>query len=567
MKKIFLFLITISLLLNIVGCSKSAPENSNQIINVSEENVSDYILASDNGQLALFNIQGEELDSLSLSSGKKSNFIYTMDTGNTYAKSLQNMEYIPNILYAVDKSNGRLYILKVDKKEIKEIDKKSLREKNIDKIVAYNGLFFYSVKAKNMWSNKYSFIKNEREKMNGIIDYDASLPVERSRPLSTYILLENYSDLFLDATGIKKNLKKEDFDKFQTTKLHRKTFELPCDADDWTANNKYIYFFYEDHMGEYILEKDQVGLYYGAKETVKSAYIDGRFKKVLTLNNFGGSFTQKSLLFELNYKNNRITRSIEIEEQNPLGLSVDKGQFIHMIFKSSESNEGSYAKLKTLKYKDYSDFANIPLKYMPTEVKSHNSFVYLFNPYEEHFLIGSAGSSSLSKYRKTYDNINYTNLLLVDFNNQDDYIYDSDGRYVNEENNLINADNELINSNRNKINKYGQLLDQYGRAVNSNGELIDKYNNVINESGNIVKHTKGEDGLFRDSLGRVVNEKGEYLIQNEEGDWILPIIEDEPIKGYYDENGKFVIDAEYLKKYPDAYTKLQEQQGDSNKKK
>ena len=266
-----------------------------------------------------------------------------MDTGNTYAKSLQNMEYIPNILYAVDKSNGRLYILKVDKKEIKEIDKKSLREKNIDKIVAYNGLFFYSVKAKNMWSNKYSFIKNEREKMNGIIDYDASLPVERSRPLSTYILLENYSDLFLDATGIKKNLKKEDFDKFQTTKLHRKTFELPCDADDWTANNKYIYFFYEDHMGEYILEKDQVGLYYGAKKTVESVYIDGRFKKVLTLNNFDGSFTQKSLLFELNYKNNRITRSIEIEEQNPLGLSVDKGQFIHMIFKSSESNEGSYA--------------------------------------------------------------------------------------------------------------------------------------------------------------------------------------------------------------------------------
>ena len=37
---------------------------------------------------------------------------------------------------------------------------------------------------------------------------------------------------------------------------------------------------------------------------------------------------------------------------------------------------------------------------MPTEVKSHNSFVYLFNPYEEYFLIGSAGSSSLSKYRK-----------------------------------------------------------------------------------------------------------------------------------------------------------------------
>ena len=53
MKKIFLFIITISLLLNIVGCSKSAPENPNQIINVSEENVSDYILASDNGQSTL----------------------------------------------------------------------------------------------------------------------------------------------------------------------------------------------------------------------------------------------------------------------------------------------------------------------------------------------------------------------------------------------------------------------------------------------------------------------------------------------------------------------------------
>ena len=41
-----------------------------------------------------------------------------------------------------------------------------------------------------MWSNKYSFIKNEKEKMNGIIDYDKSSSRKKQTFINLYIVRE-----------------------------------------------------------------------------------------------------------------------------------------------------------------------------------------------------------------------------------------------------------------------------------------------------------------------------------------------------------------------------------------
>ena len=144
-------------------------------------------------------------------------------------------------------------------------------------------------------------------------------------------------------------------------------------------------------------------------------------------------------------------------------------------------------------------------------------------------------------------------------------MYDDNGRLVNEEGRLINRDNELIDEGLNRVNRYGQKINEYGKAINEDGELIDRYNNVINEKGNIIRYVMGSDGLYRNSFGRVVNEHGQELVQDEEGNWVLPKEpEREPIRGYYDENGEFIIDPEYLEKYPDAYDYLDEYLNQNN---
>ena len=127
------------------------------------EKTADYILTSKQGSIVLCNLAGEIIDRLDLEGSKKSDFLYAIDQGQTFAKSLQNA-YIPNILYAADKSNGRLYIIKVTDKKLEKIETKSLKEKGFTKIYGYNGILFYSVNEKGSFSQKPTILKPEKEK-------------------------------------------------------------------------------------------------------------------------------------------------------------------------------------------------------------------------------------------------------------------------------------------------------------------------------------------------------------------------------------------------------------------
>ena len=122
-------------------------------------------------------------------------------------------------------------------------------------------------------------------------------------------------------------------------------------------------------------------------------------------------------------------------------------------------------------------------------------------------------------------------------------------------------DGTLVNKDGERVNRYMQQVNIHGHAINDKGELIDRYNNVIDENGNIIKYVLGKDGFYRNSNGVYVNAVGTPLVQNEEGEWIDPDIEiDEPITGHYDENGNFIIDADYLERHPNAYEKLEQSQ-------
>lgn len=560
-KAVIIFFSITFLFTSCTGKSGKNSQANNMISAGYSEKTADYILTSKQGSIVLCNLAGEIIDRLDLEGSKKSDFLYAIDQGQTFAKSLQNA-YIPNILYAADKSNGRLYIIKVTDKKLEKIETKSLKEKGFTKIYGYNGILFYSVNEKGkLFAKKPTILKPEKEKNSGVADFYQTIVVNKDRPLTTYIYVENYSDIYFKETGINNMIESSEKSLLAKTKINKETFEIPCLADDWVANEKYVYFFYKGYMGQLYLEDNKVGLYYGGDTTKKSIYWGGRFKKVLSLNNFGGDNSEKSLLFELDYKNMKINRAIEIEGKSPIDMALDKGNYIAIAMKNDQESEGSYSKIKVLSYKDYSDVTTIPLKYMPSKILAHNGYVYAFNPYEEYFFIGQITSNNMSKYSKVIDNVNYSDILLVDFYKYDDYLYDGNGRYVNENGQLINADNELIDSNNNRINKYGQRLDEYGRAINDKGQLIDRFGNIIDENGKIIEYTKGEDGYYRNKYGQIVDEQGNVLVQNEEGEWVLPKkAEDDIIQGYYDENGRFIIDPSYLKKHPDAYEKLEQQQ-------
>ena len=192
--------------------------------------------------------------------------------------------------------------------------------------------------------------------------------------------------------------------------------------------------------------------------------------------------------------------------------------------------------------------------------------IYLFNPYEDYFLIGAIGSSDFSEVKKsaTDENRKYTDIFLANRPYINDYYYDDDGRLVNRENFFINSDGELVDENNDRINKYGQRIDEKGRAINKAGEFIDKYNNIIDEKGNVIKYIQNKDGNYYNSKGQLVDSDGTVLVRNEIGDYVRPevLIEEQggiQITGHYDEYGNFIIDKDVLEKYPDAYTIWQEQ--------
>ena len=136
------------------------------------------------------------------------------------------------------------------------------------------------------------------------------------------------------------------------------------------------------------------------------------------------------------------------------------------------------------------------------------------------------------------------------FSNGDKY----EGDFKNDkiDGKLLDYRGNYINEYSQKINKYGQILDAYGRAVNSKGELVDKYNNIIDENGVIIQYTMQKDGYYRSATGKIVDETGKAMIQQEDGTYIKDVEEIPPLEWHYDENGQPVINADYLEKYPDA---------------
>ena len=121
-------------------------------------------------------------------------------------------------------------------------------------------------------------MKPEKEKNSGVADFYQTIVVNKDRPLTTYIYVENYSDIYFKETGINNMIESSEKSLLAKTKINTETFEIPCLADDWVANEKYVYFFYQGYMGQLYLENDKVGLYYGGDRQEKHI-LNGRFKR------------------------------------------------------------------------------------------------------------------------------------------------------------------------------------------------------------------------------------------------------------------------------------------------
>lgn len=561
-KKTYIVLLLFISLVLLTSCGQKEETIDNIVSNDTNSNLPSYILTNPTGVISLFDLKGDLIEELDIGN-KNSDYIYTMDNGNVYAEELNKEKSINNIMYAVDKNKGNLTIIKISTDGFEKIASKNLRDsKDIDSIYAYMGSFFYSVKSKNIRANKHTFSKPEKQKENGIIDYNVSLPVAKGKALKTYIVIEDFTDEYKEGMNFDKIFKKEQLAELGLHSFKRKILEIPYEVDSWTASNDNIYFFFEEYMGQYRIAKDQISLYYGPKDVVSSYYLDGKNKSVVAMSKLGEDST-KSVILEMEHKDMQITKSIEIEESELLGFDIVKNKQIYSIFKNPMEKSESFAKLKVLDYKTYDEVQSVPLKYIPTKVLSKNGYIYLFNPHEDYFLLGSLGSSSFSKYRKNFDieedTLAFDDIFVLDFVYEEEYSYDKQGRLVNDEGKLINRDNELIDENKKSVNKYGQIINEFGRAINEEGQFIDRFNNVIDREGNILEYIENEDGFYRNKFGDIVSEQGQILVQDDNGDWALPKAEERPpIEGYYDETGKFVISPAYLEKYPDAYDYIPE---------
>lgn len=567
MKKIIsMMLIICFFVISFVGCS------NNNIPSTDDSNIlsqnGEYVLTTDHGIITMFDNVGNIVSELDLGGGPDSNYIYTMDEGNVYSSQLTNIKNIPQMMYAVDKTTRKMTMVLIYNGQIKSMKDYILKESQIENIYGYNGLFFYSTVNQQTIGNHYTYVRPQLLSDDGKLSYATSIPVNESKT-ATYIYMENYNEDYLNFSGLGKKLSEIDKELLNIPKINKSIYELPGDLTTWLANNKNIYFFTKTQMGQYDMINNQITLHYGAIRTIGSKYIDGVNKNIYTINDFGEE-SDKTLLLNIDYEKMLVNKAIEINYSNPLALHVDKDKNIYVIFKNTYSNK-NFSQLRVFKYGDYSEQYTIGVPYLPTTILSQDDTVYLFNPYEDHFLIGSIGSSDFTTVEKSplNKNLKYTNIFLANKSYVNDYYYDEEGRLVNRENTLINQDGDLINENNDKINVYGQRIDEKGRAINKDGQFIDKYNNILDEKGNIVKYIADDEGYYHNEKGQYVSEMGIVLVRNEIGDWVLPekLIEEQgglKITGHYDEHGNFIIDKEILEKYPDAYEIWQNQKDEKN---
>lgn len=519
----------------------------------------DSVLASSSGKMVLLDSESNMLSSHQLKSNNKSNFIYTVDNGSVYASELTANPSDGQIIYALDSGNSVIYMLSVFGDKIEEITHSSIKDSNVDKMLAYNGTVYYSVYAEKRTANKFTYSKPESTKENGIIEYNAKIPEPMPSKLSTYITSVNFTKDYLKAMEYDKlsSYSKNNIKVGQDLKSG--TYKIPCKVTDWTVDDNDIYFYYDGRMGHYDMSKNQIGLYYGPVKTFSSDVRDGLKGSVFSVGNFGEDST-KSILMEVSQGNMNVKNIIElVDNPDTLLMSVDKSGYVYVVTKVD--GDKYYSKVHVFDITTLKEIAIVPLSYVPTKLVSHNGKYYISNDKEETYYVGSAHGGDPIQLKKVVDGVNYEYILPVNNLRIDKYLYNSDGKYVDENGIEMLADGTLVNAEKQRINKYMQKLDDYGRAVNDEGDLIDKYNNIIDENGQILKYVMAPDGFFYNSQGKYVNEKGTLLVLNEENVWIDPDAQPvEPIRGHYDEKGEFIIDKDYLDKYPDAYERWEASQ-------
>lgn len=510
-----------------------------------------YVLTTKTGNITMCDESGKALSKIQLNNNQ-GDFIYTTDSGNIYSKVINNGETIPTVMYAVNKNNKKLTTVLIYKNKISKLKDYILREKDIKDIYAYNGIFYYSTNNPTSKANVFMYSKPQILSRDGKITYSHSIPVNSSDK-TIYVYMENYSNDYLNAIGIKNKLSKTDVDMLNFPDKAQDVFKIQGDIKTWTANNKYIYFFADKLMGQYDINKNEVTLHYGTISPKESQYIDGINKTIYLLSDFG-SKSKKSVISSIDYDKMDVKKSIEIQYANPLCIYVEKPDYIYALYKTTNS-EKNFSQLRVFKYSDYSEVYTISISYLPTKILANDDSVYLFNPYEDYFMIGAVGSNQFTKIKKVNKE---TDIFLINKKYQNDYRYDKDGNLMNAENKLIDKDGNLINKTGDKINNYGQRINENKQAINKDGDLIDRYNNVIDKSGNILKYVKNSNGHYYNSKGQFVDSKGNLLVQDEKGNWVEPNkAGDIKITGHYDEKGNFIIDQSVLDKYPNAYDLLE----------
>ena len=559
-KSICLFLSCI-LSISLVGCGllpiyeDTNLEERPTLADISESG--DYVLADKTGKIILCDKNGKVLDTFKIDSNKKSDFMFCVDNGTVYAAEVVGDAAEAQIIYALDKGNNRIYMLSIKSDKIKEIETKSVKDTNIDRIYAYNGTLFYSVISEKRSSNSYTYKKVASEEYNGVINYNASLPEPLPSKNKTYIITINFINEYLKEMGY--NL----FSSYSRDNMSlgpdskSETYQIPCEVNYWIADGDNIYFFYDERMGQYNMKNNQIGLYYGPHMTFESDLQDGLNGSVYALSNFGDN-SHKGLLYDLNLGDMTVKNIIEIDNPAGLELSVDRTGYICVAVKNN--GDKYFSTLKIFNHDTLKEEHAVPFSYVPTDMFAHNGRAYMINDNEKYFIIVDLASGNYGEYEKVIDGINYDYILPVNSLKVDKYLYNANGHYQNEQGIEMLKDGTLVNDKGVKINRYFQTIDENGKAINSSGEFIDRYNNVIDENGNIIRYVPDADGYYRNSKGYYVNANGTLLKQDEEGNWIDPDIEiDEPITGHYDENGEFIIDADYLKRHPDAYDKLEKE--------
>lgn len=560
-KRITLLLVVCMIFSILTGCS-SAPQKQEAVATTITRD-GDYILTTDNGIITMFDNLSNVVAQVDLNGGEDSEYIYTMDEGNLYSSKLQNVENVPRIIYAVDKTSRKMTMVLAYKNELKTMKDYILKESEIEDIYGYNGLFFYSTNNKTKEANPYTYIRPQILSDDGKLSYATNIPVNTSKN-ALYVYMENYKSDFLNFTGLDKYTSAIDIELANYPNITKAVYSIPGNIKTWVANTQNIYFFSDTQMGSYNLETNQITMHYGSIRPVESLYIDGINKDIYTISDFGDG-SEKSLILNIDYDDMSVNKAIEIQYGNPMFMHVDKDHNIYGLFKTTTSNK-NFSQLRVFKYDNYAELYTIGVPYLPTKVLARNLDVYLFNPYEDYLLIGSLGSSDFAEIPKdpTGQGIEYTNMFLANKPYINDYFYDENGRLVNRENFFINHDGELVDENNDRINRYGQRIDEKGRAINKNGDFIDRYNNIIDADGTVIEYTQHKDGNYYNSKGQLVDSDGTVLVKNEIGDYVRPevLIEEQggiKITGHYDEYGNFIIDEDILDQYPDAYTIWQSQ--------